>query len=131
MCSGVGGFGSGNLFLNAELFKQGCGYHGVREAFSRFCHRHSEVVVECNIGLEALLQQGMSESIFCGDLVCRFGRVVGGPDFSDQFRKINRRYIKVGYGLCCGLRALFWARSRFMVMDSSLIAQRWVRPQTL
>ena len=64
MCSGVGGFGSGNLFLNAELFKQGCGYHGVREAFSRFCHRHSEVVVECNIGLEALLQQGMSESIY-------------------------------------------------------------------
>ena len=29
VCSGVGDFNSGGLFLNAELLKQGCGCHVV------------------------------------------------------------------------------------------------------
>ena len=37
--------------------------------------------------------------MFCGDLVCGFGRVVGKPQFSDQFKEIVKRYVKVGYGL--------------------------------
>ena len=44
-----------------------------------------------------LLQQGISEPIFYGDLVYKFKRIVGKPNFSDQFKKIIKRYIRVGY----------------------------------
>ena len=46
-----------------------------------------------------LLQQGILEPIFYGDLVHKFKRIVGKRNFSDQFRKIIKRYIKVGYNL--------------------------------
>ena len=51
------------------------------------------------IGLKTLLQQGISEPIFYGDLVYKFKRIVGKPNFSDQFKKIVKRYIRVGYNL--------------------------------
>ena len=41
----------------------------------------------------------MSEPIFYGDLVYKFKRIVGKPNFSDQFKKIIKRYIRVGYNL--------------------------------
>ena len=64
-----------------------------------FYHRHSELIVKYNIGLKTLLQQGITEPIFCGDLVYQYKRIVGNPNFSDQFKKILKRYIKVGYNL--------------------------------
>ena len=57
------------------------------------------VLVLYNIGLKTLLQQGISEPIFYGDLVYKFKRIVGKLNFSDQFKKIVKRYIKVGYNL--------------------------------
>ena len=97
--SGVGDFGNGGLFLTARLLEQGYRYHKIRKAFSKFYHRHSELVVECGIWLKTLLQQGISEPIFYGDLVCRFRRVVGNPNLSDRFGEIVKRYIRVEYGL--------------------------------
>ena len=35
-------------------------------------YRHSELIVKYNIGLKTLLQQGISEPIFYGDLVYKF-----------------------------------------------------------
>ena len=58
-----------NLFLTAKLLKQGYRYHKIRKEFSNFYHRHSELIVKYNIGLKTLLQQGISEPIFYGDLV--------------------------------------------------------------
>ena len=52
-----------------------------------------------NHKLQTLLQQGISEPIFFGDLVYKFKRIVGKPNFSDQFKKIVKRYIMVGYNL--------------------------------
>ena len=49
--------------------------------------------------LKTLLQQGISEPIFYGDLVHKFKRIVGKPNFSDQFKKIVKSYIRVGYNL--------------------------------
>ena len=43
VCSGVGGFGRGGLFLTADLLRQGCRYHKIRKAFSKIYHRHSEL----------------------------------------------------------------------------------------
>ena len=54
-------------------------------------------MAEYNIGLKTLLQQGISVPIFYGDLVYKFKRIVGKPNFSDQFKKIIRRYITVGH----------------------------------
>ena len=60
---------------------------------------HSELIVKYNIELATLLQQGISEPIFYGILVYKFKRIVGKPNFSDQFKNIIKRYIKVGYNL--------------------------------
>ena len=89
-------FNNRNLFLTAKLLKQGYGYHKIRKkkTFSKFYHSlHSELIVKYNIGLKTLLQQGISEPMFCGDLVCRFKRIVGKPNFSDQFKERVKRYI--------------------------------------
>ena len=57
-----------NLFFTTKLLKQGYRYHKIRKAFSNFYHRPSELIVKYNIGLKTLLQQGISEPIFYGDL---------------------------------------------------------------
>ena len=69
VCSNVDVFNNRNLFLTAKLLKQGYRYYKIRKAFSKFYHRHSELIVKYNIGLKTLLQQGISEPIFYGDLV--------------------------------------------------------------
>ena len=65
----------------------------------RKLHRHSDLIVKYNIGLKTLLQQGISEPLFYGDLFYKFKIIIGKPNFSDQFKKIIKRYIKVGYNL--------------------------------
>ena len=99
VCSNVDDFNNRNLFLTAKLLKQGYRYHKIRKAFSKFYHRHSELIVKYNIGLKTLLQQDISEPIFYGDLVYKFKRMVGKPNFNDQFKKIVKRYTRVGYNL--------------------------------
>ena len=74
-------------------------YHKIRKAFSKFYHRHSKLIVKYNIGLKTLLQQGISEPIFYGDLVYKFKRIVGKSNFSVQFENIIKRYKRVGYNL--------------------------------
>ena len=49
---------------------------------------NSKLIVKYNIGSKVILQPGISEPVFDGDLVDRFKRVVGKPNFSDQFKKI-------------------------------------------
>ena len=65
MCSSVDDFNNRNSFLTAKLLKQGYRYK-FRKAFSKFYHRHSELIVKYNIRLKTLLQQGVSEPIFYG-----------------------------------------------------------------
>ena len=135
VCSSFEDFNNRNLFLTAKLLKQGYRYHKIRKAFSKFYYRHSEFIVKYNIVLKTLLQQGISEPIFYGDLVNKFKRIFGKPNFSDQFKKIVKRYIRVGYNLDIMRQSaclvFFLTQSWFIAMVPSLIAQRWVRPQTL
>ena len=88
-----------NLFLTAKLLKQGYRYNKIRKAFSKFYHRHSKLIVKYNIGLKTILQQGISEPLFYGDLVYKFKRIVRKSNFRDQFKRIVKRYIRVGYNL--------------------------------
>ena len=99
VCSNVDDFNNRNLFLTAKLLKQVYRYHKIRKAFSKFYHRHSELIVKYKMGLKTLLQQGISQPIMYGDLVCKFKRIVGKPYFRDQFKKIVKRYTRVGYNL--------------------------------
>ena len=66
-------------------------------------------------------------------MVYIFLSFVGKPNFSDQFKKIVKRYIRVGYNfdIMRQFACLVLNQSRFIAMVSSLIALRWVRPQTL
>ena len=50
LCSLVDDFNRRNLFLTSKLLKQGYRYHKIRKAFSKFYHRHSELIVKNNIG---------------------------------------------------------------------------------
>ena len=97
--SNVDNFNNRNLILTAKLYKQEYRYHKIRKAFSKLYHRHSELIVKYNIGSKTILQQGISELIFYGDLVYKFKRIVGKPNFSDQLKKIVKRFIKVDYNL--------------------------------
>ena len=107
VCSNVDDFTNRNLFLTANLLKQGYRYHKIRKAFSKFYYRHLEIIVKYNIGLKTLLQQGISEPIFYGDLIYKFKRIVVKSNFSDQFKKIVKRYIRVGYNLDIMLQSAF------------------------
>ena len=50
VCSSVDDFNNRILFLTAKLLKQGYRYHKIPTAFSKFYHRHSELIVKYNIG---------------------------------------------------------------------------------
>ena len=95
--SNVSNFNCRNKALTAKLLKQGYRYHKLRKAFSKFYRRHSELVEKYNVSLRKLLQQGISEPEFYGDLVCRIRKLVGKSNFSEQFRKLINRYKRIGY----------------------------------
>ena len=75
------------------------GFNKIRKTFSKFYYGHSELIVKYINGFKTFLQQGISVPIFYGDLVYKFKKIVGKPSFSDHFKKIMKRYIKVGYNL--------------------------------
>ena len=66
--------------------------------FSKFYRRHSALIEKYNGGLKTLLQQGISEPDY-GDLVYRFKKIVRKSNFPEQFRKLIKRYKRIGYSL--------------------------------
>ena len=92
-------FNARNKSLTAKLLQQGYRYHKLRKTFSKFYHRHYELVSKFNVGLKTLLHQGLSEPEFYGDSVFKFKKIVGRVDFCDQFRKIIVRYKRIGYNI--------------------------------
>ena len=88
-----------NKALTAKLLRQGYRYFKLRQAFSKFYHGHSTLLEKYSVNLKTLLQQGISEPEFYGDLVYRFKKIVGKSNFSEQFRKLINRYKRIGYSL--------------------------------
>ena len=78
--------------LTAKLLRQGYRYFKLRKAFSKFYRRHSALLEKYSVSLKTLLQQGISEPEFYGDLVYK-------SNFSEQFRKLINRYKRIGYSL--------------------------------
>ena len=52
-----------------------------------------------NVGLKRLLQEGLSEPEFYGDLGYKFRTIIGKNDFPYHFKKIIVRYKKIGYNI--------------------------------
>ena len=83
--------------LTAKLLRQDYRYFKLRKAFSKFYRRHSALLEKYSISLKTLLQQGISEPEFYGDLVYRFRKIAGKSNFSEQFRKLINHYKRIGY----------------------------------
>ena len=84
VCSNVDDFNNRNTSLTSKLLKQGYRYHKLCKAFSKLYYRHSEMIAKYNICLKTLLQQGISEPVFYGDLFYKFKKNVGNSNFIDQ-----------------------------------------------
>ena len=79
------------------------------------------------------MQQGISEPIFYGDLFYKLKRIVGKPNFCDQFKKIIKRYINVGYNLDAMRQSACLVLNQITVYRYGFLfnARPWVRSQTL
>ena len=69
--SNISDFNCRKKALTAKLLKQDCHYHKVRKPYSKFYRRQIELVEKYNVSSRKLLQQGISEPEFYGDLVYR------------------------------------------------------------
>ena len=67
--SNLNDFNNRNKALTAKLLRQGYRYFKLRKAFSKFYRRHSALLEKFSVSLKTLLQQGISEPEFYGDLV--------------------------------------------------------------
>ena len=99
VCNHVADFNARNKCLTAKLLQQGYRYHKLRKTFSKFYHRHYELISKFIVRLKTLLREGLSEPEFNGDLVYKFKKLIARNDFSFQFRKIITRYRRIGYNL--------------------------------
>ena len=76
------------------VLSQGYRYHKLRKAFSKFHRRHFDLVSKFSVGLKSLLQQGLSEPEFYGDLVYKFRKIyvamTSVPNFVKSFFDIKR-----------------------------------------
>ena len=73
-----------NTCLTAKLLQQCYRYHRLRKTFTKFYHRHHELISKFNVGQKTLLREGLSEPEFYEDLVYKFKRFKGKNDFSFQ-----------------------------------------------
>ena len=94
--SNVNDFNCRNKALTAKLLRQGYRYHKLGKMFSKFYRRHSGLVETYNVSLRTL-QQGISEPEFYGNLVYKIIKFVGKSSFAEQFRKLIKRYKRIGY----------------------------------
>ena len=91
-------FNNRNKFLHvtAKLLKQGYRYHKLREAFSKCYRRRFELIEKYHVSLKKLMQQGICNP---GDLVYKFKKIIGYPNFSNLFKRIVNRFKRAGYTL--------------------------------
>ena len=77
-----------NKVLNAKLLKQDYRYHKLCKAFSKFYRRHFELTEKYHVSLKKRMQQGICNPEFYGDLVYKFKKTIGNPNFFDLFKRI-------------------------------------------
>ena len=68
--------------VTAKLLRQCYRYHKLRNAFSKFDRRHFELIEKYHVSLKKLMQQGICNPEFYGDLVYKFKKIIENPNFS-------------------------------------------------
>ena len=78
------------------------------------------------------MQQGICNPEFYGDLVYRFKKIIGNPNFSNLLKRIVNRFKRAGYflNIMRQTACLVFKPSWLKAMLHSLVARRWFRPQT-
>ena len=76
--------------LPKSYLRQDYRNHKFRKVFSKFYRRHSALVEKHGVSLKKLLQQGISEPEFYGDLGYRIRKFVGKSYFLKKIRKHQR-----------------------------------------
>ena len=74
-----------SIIVTAKLFKEGYRYHKLRKAFSKFYRRHFELIEKYHVNLKKLMQRGVSNLEFYGDLEYKFKKIIWNPNFCDLF----------------------------------------------
>ena len=64
VCSHVDDFNNCNKCSTTKHLKQGNRYHKLRKPFSKFYHRHNELVSKFNVWLKSLLHQAYRNQIY-------------------------------------------------------------------
>ena len=96
-CSRVEDFNERNITLTKKLLKQGYRYHKLRKSFSKFYYRNSALVGKYNSGLRSLLNLGISQPEFYGDVVYKLRKLKFCSNFSGQFCKLISDFAFKGY----------------------------------
>ena len=92
-------FNTRNKLLTQKLLIQGCQYHKLCKAFSKFYRRYYDLISKFQVGLKSPFRRGFSEPEFYGDLVYKLKKIVGSYNFSAQFIKMISHYKKIGYNI--------------------------------
>ena len=105
--SNLNDFNYRNKALTAKLLRQGYRYFKLRKAFSKFYRRHSALLEKYSVSLKTLLQQGISEPEFYGDLVYRFRKIVGNSNFRSNSENLLTviKELAIAWILCSRLHA--------------------------
>ena len=118
--------------FSITFLKQCYRYHKLRKAFSKFNRWHYELIEKYHVSLKKLMQQGICNPEFYGNLVYRFKKIIGNPNFSNLFKRIVNRFKRAGYTLDImrQIACLGSTQSCLKAMLHSLVARRWFRRQT-
>ena len=85
-------FNNQSKVLTAKLLKQGYRYHKLHRAFSKFYRRHFELIKKYHVSLKKLMQQGICNPEFYGDLEYKFKKIIGNPNFYNLFKHIVKSF---------------------------------------
>ena len=96
--SNLSDFNCCNKALTAKLPRQGYRYFKLRKALSKFYRRHSALEEKYNASLKTLLQQGISEPEFYGDLVY-LEKLWKDLTFRSNSENLINLYKRIGYSL--------------------------------
>ncbi len=95
--SNVEDFNDRNRVITSKLLQQGYRFHKLRKTFSKFYNRNSDLVLKYNCNMKTLLRSGITHPQFYGDVIYKLRKIKGSRLFSDQFKRIIRKFVHRDY----------------------------------
>ena len=79
---------------------------------------------KCHVKMKILMQQGICNTDFYGDLVYKFKKIVGNPNFSNLFKRTVNRFKRTEYSLDIMRQTACLVFNPIQAMLQSLVALR-------